>query len=67
MKPKDLILITIDNALWGVGMGLFLSLFLAKHCPISGGTDYWIMWWGFGFIVLGQVVNAIRDRYMRKK
>ena len=67
MKLKYFNLAVVESSFWGVGIGLFLSLFLARHCPLNGATGYWIQYWGFGFLIVSMVVNAIRERNLRKK
>jgi hypothetical protein len=66
MKLKYLNLGAIETGLWGIAMGLFIGIFLAKHCPISDDSNYCLMFWGFGFLFASFVVGAIRARNLRK-
>jgi hypothetical protein len=67
MKVKFCNLAAVEGVLWGMSMGLFLSLFVSKYCPVSGETNYWILFLGYGLLFASFVLNAIRERNPRKK
>lgn len=67
MKLKHLNLGAVETGLWGIGMGLFIAVFLAKHCPTGSDSNYWILFLGFGFFFTSFAVGAIRARNPRKK
>ena len=66
MKLKYFNLGAVEAGLWGVGLGLFLGLILARHCPASADTVDWITIWGCGFWFASFVLSAVRARQRRK-
>jgi hypothetical protein len=68
MKLKYFNLGSVESGLWGIGIGLFIGCFLARHYAARGDTSYWIVYFvGFGFLFASFAVGAIRARNLRKK